>query len=339
MVEISNIGAFGDNGENGPKKIKQNISDKSSVNAFDEYRRYQQEKLREYENFADEQRQEFENFRNQAQEDFNNFRNAALERFQSFRDSVVGKTTSEPTSATPPEDASARDTLNDDYAEILSNPDNWKEYKLEEPIPSPLEGKPDKPPVYKPENSDSTIQDAKPLEQFDKPVSVEPTSIASPRPILTKPIVLSEPTEPAEPAEPQTVDRKGVTGTYTLTPGKNGKGFSLSTNMTVNFNGEAAKFFHLNPLKGNDIDYDDKTKLYSFRGISGRNRSIVQRKMTVAAQNVSMNNAIYNDLLTKQKSGTELTDAEKSFMDYHLSNIERYGLGVDEQGNLIDISE
>lgn len=351
MVEISNIGAFGDNGGNEPKKTKQNTTKQSSVNAFDEYRRHQQEmlrdykdfqqsKLREYENYVDDQHREFENFRNQAQEDFNNFRNEAHERFQSFRDSVMGKkTTPEPTSALTPEQ-SARNRANEEYIEILGNSDNWKEYEAQKPIPSPLEGKPDTAPIYKPDlDGADDIQGTEPLGQFEESTAVEPTSIAKPKPVLTKPIVLTEPTEPAKPVEPQHVDRKGVTGTYTLTPGKNGKGFSLSTNMTVSFNGEAAKFFHWNPLQGNDINYDDKTKLYSFRGISGKNRSIVQRKMTMAAQNVSMNNAIYNDLLTKQKSGTELTDAEKSFIDYHLSNIKRYGLGVDAQGNLIDISK
>ena len=61
--------------------------------------------------------------------------------------------------------------------------------------------------------------------------------------------------------------------------------------------------------------------------------------MMNTAQRVSIDNAVYNDLLAKQKNGTELSDAEQSFIQSHLQNLERYGLGVDEEGNLIDKSE
>ena len=60
--------------------------------------------------------------------------------------------------------------------------------------------------------------------------------------------------------------------------------------------------------------------------------------MDFTSQKISINNAIYNDLLTKQKSGTELTDAENLFIKSHLKDLQKFGIGVDNSGNLINIS-
>lgn len=133
------------------------------------------------------------------------------------------------------------------------------------------------------------------------------------------------------------VSRQGVSGSYSLTAGKDGEGFNLVTDMKVSGNGEASKFFRLNGEQGNGLYFNENTKRYSFRGIEHHRLSFLESRMDFISQKVSVNNAIYNDLLNKQKAGTELTDAEKSFIDAHLKNIEQYGLGIDSNGNLINI--
>lgn len=133
------------------------------------------------------------------------------------------------------------------------------------------------------------------------------------------------------------VSRQGVSGSYSLTAGEDGKGFNLKINMKVSGNGEASRFFTISKDKGNEVYFNEKTQLYSFRGIAHHRLSFLQSRMDFISQNISVNNAIYNDLLNKQKAGTELTDAEKSFIEAHLKNVEQYGLGIDGNGNLINI--
>ena len=135
------------------------------------------------------------------------------------------------------------------------------------------------------------------------------------------------------------VSRQGVSGSYSLTAGEDGNGFNLTTNMKVSGNGEASKFFRMSNDKGNEVYFNEKTQLYSFRGIEYSDINSLQASMDFISQTLSVNNTIYNDLLNKQKAGTELTDAEKSFIDSHLKNVEQYGLGIDSNGNLININE
>lgn len=138
---------------------------------------------------------------------------------------------------------------------------------------------------------------------------------------------------------PQKVERYGVKGTYILTDGENGNGYRLQTDMTVSGFGEAAKFFRMNDNKGNGVYFDNDTQLYSFRGIERSSLSSLEKIMQTISQKLSINNAIYNDLLSKEKSGVELTNAEKTFMKSHIENIENYRLGLDNNGNLINISD
>ena len=60
--------------------------------------------------------------------------------------------------------------------------------------------------------------------------------------------------------------------------------------------------------------------------------------MNFISKRIYINNEIYNDLLTKKKSETELNDAENLFIKSHLKNLQKLGLGVDSSGNLINIS-
>lgn len=136
-----------------------------------------------------------------------------------------------------------------------------------------------------------------------------------------------------------TIRREGVSGKYIITESDNEHGFDAKSNFKVGMNHEANKFFG----KASTIAMDKKDQItrnedgsYSFRGIKSKSLNILQQKITMTSQKISGNNAIYNDLLSKQQSGTELTGPEKNFMNAHLQNIAKYGLGVDANGNLID---
>ncbi len=135
------------------------------------------------------------------------------------------------------------------------------------------------------------------------------------------------------------ISRQGISGKYIITESKNELGFDARSNFRFGMNHEANKFFG----KASLIAMDKKDQItrgadgsYSFRGINAKTHRQFQQKLITISQKISGNNAIYNDLLSKQKSGIELTEPEQNFIKYHLQNLEKYGLGVDANGNLID---
>ena len=204
-------------------------------------------------------------------------------------------------------------SANEEYAEKLAEP--WQEYEVHEGVNPPLMKKPKTPPVYKPDASGDVRETE--LDNDNVKPDVQKTV---PDLKMVK------------------ISRQGVSGSYSLTAGENGKGFNLITDMKVTGFGEASKFFRINDNKGNGLYFDEKTKRYSFRGIEHPRLSFLHSRMDFTSQKISINNAIYNDLLTKQKSGTELTDAENLFIKSHLKDLQKFGLGVDNSGNLINIS-
>lgn len=204
-------------------------------------------------------------------------------------------------------------SANEKYAEKLAQP--WLEYEAHEGEKPPLMNKPKTPPVYKPDASGDVRETE--LDNDNVKPDIQKTV---PDIKMVK------------------ISRQGVSGAYSLTAGENGKGFSLITDMKVTGFGEASKFFRINDNKGNGLYFDEKTKRYSFRGIEHPRLDYLQSRMDFTSQRISINNAIYNDLLTKKKSGTELSDAENLFIKSHLKNLQKLGLGVDSSGNLINIS-
>lgn len=136
--------------------------------------------------------------------------------------------------------------------------------------------------------------------------------------------------------QPRTIETEGVKGTYILTEGENGKGFSLKQNMSVSLiNSEVKQFF----LPNNREITQSEDGTYEYRGIKSKNFSALQNRIMLTAQRTAMNNAVYQDLLQRQKSGVELTDAEKSFMNQYKGSLASYGLGVDDNGKLFDLKE
>ena len=109
--------------------------------------------------------------------------------------------------------------------------------------------------------------------------------------------------------------------------------------MNVFGGGEASKFFKPGGFFDDKIKYDEGTKQYSFRGIKANSRFMLQMTMQNVSTNLSIHNAIYNDLMSKKSSGLELTKPEQNFVEYYLKNLEHYGLGVDANGNIIDKTE
>lgn len=309
---VTNIGSFGGNGSNGQKKFVKNETSETCTSTFDEYRNFQQEKLKEYENFRNDKLQELENFRNEAMERLSSFGQSAI---TGGENKTAGK--ENPLNNTP-----------DAMEEALDS--EWSEYKTQPGIQFYSKPKPQTAPVYTPESSpvknENTDTEANGVDKTNQAAVKDKPSIKTPQQEKSK-IPFS------------VVERGGVSGKYKITAGSNGSGFSLSTNMSVTGGGEASEFFRLNGESGNEMKYDEDSKRYSFRGIQSHNQNFLQSRMTMAAQSVSINNAIYNDLLNKKNNGTELTEAEQNFIKYHIENLERYGLGVDENGNLINKSE
>ena len=139
--------------------------------------------------------------------------------------------------------------------------------------------------------------------------------------------------------ETREISSDKVKGSYTLAPSDNGDGYRLDkSSLILNNKGEASSFFEMTNKDGNNI-YQLSNGLYEFRGIQSSGMSSLQSLMDSASQELSINNAIYNDLSDKQNSGVELADYEKAFMSKHLEDLNNYGLALDKNGNIINIAK
>ena len=132
----------------------------------------------------------------------------------------------------------------------------------------------------------------------------------------------------------------GVSIKYDIQPGKDGKGFNFKSEGSVSFrNSEVYKFFS----GASSVTSDDKHKIqrdndgnYTYRGMKAKSQNMLQQKINSVSSRISVNHAVYKDLAARKNAGEELTQAEQDFMKSHLKSIDRYMLGVDENGNLID---
>ena len=139
--------------------------------------------------------------------------------------------------------------------------------------------------------------------------------------------------------ETREISSDKVKGSYTLAPSDNGDGYRLDkSSLILNNKGEASSFFEMTNKNGNNI-YQLSNGLYEFRGLQASGMSSLQSRMDSASQDLSLNNAIYNDLSNKQASGVELADYEKAFMSKHLEDLNNYGLALDKNGNIINIAK
>lgn len=314
MSEVSNVGSTGGNGITGPKRKQTSKKKEPQVNAFDSYKKFKQEAEAKFKNFQDDANASYEKFRKTAIENYNNL----LE-----------------------ETGADSDSANEDYAKALADPDNWHTYEAHEGEQPPIMNKPKTPPVYNPENEEggqylqAQIHEP-PIMNKPKTAPVyQPEAADTPKPEQADVPKENKP----EPVTPKPlgnkVSRQGVSGSYTISEGKNGNGFALQNDMQVRMLGEARKFFSpgFGEIKRDEDGY------YNYRGIKSKNYNVITNRIQSASIEVSANNAIYNDLLSKKNSGKELTKAEQNFMDYHLKNLALHNLTVDKEGNLIDNSE
>lgn len=350
MVKVSGSGGYYDNGRNSSAPQDTQKTKKNSQSTFVTYQEFKKQAEAEYQAYKDSTYAEYEKYKNDAEEEYNKFKSAVEMSQKGFED-TDGTPVENPLVTGPPEGTDP------EYDRLVKGEGVYQYTKSE--IVQRQTGLPIEkiPHLEKDENGnlvnnyyDSAGKLIKSVpHNASNPTTPENEADISPGADV-KPAVPVTPQ--AEPTVPQTkpqeeeavreytqVSRKGVTGKYSITPGKDGTGFSLATKMNVSMNGEARKFFTHNNTPGNEVMYDDKTQLYSFRGIESSRQSFLQSRMNMASQNVSINNAIYNDLIEKQKNGTELNDAEKSFIKYHLENLQKYNLGIDGNGNIIDKSK
>lgn len=321
---------------------------KMQEDAIAKYNKMKEETNANYESFRQQANADYESFRQQANADYENFVNQAHEEYENFANPDNEKN--------PVQDERA--AANARYVEEMRKP--WKEYKMAEPIPIPeLE---DNHPIII--NPDAERSEAKPV-QFTPNVKV--TGIRDPftldemlppgetpeeMPIDSIDGVKVQPDDESgesqhthaednrQQVSKQVIQRDGIIGTYSIVPGKNGSGFSLQQKISVSLikNEEYNKYFKTNLFGENKIEPNEQG-YYEYRGVKSDNYKIFSSILRMRGQQTIINNAIYNDLTSKQKSGAELTDAEKNFMQYHLKNLESMGLGRDSNGKLYDLSE
>ena len=133
------------------------------------------------------------------------------------------------------------------------------------------------------------------------------------------------------------IQNENVVGNYSIVPDGQG-GYKLETNISLFGGGEAKEFFKTMSI-GLQDKVEENNGTYSFRGVSSNSRQGLEQVLRNISNTVSLDNAIYKDLLSKQQSGVELSDVEKKFMEDHLESLKQYNLGVDAQGNLIDTTQ
>ena len=136
--------------------------------------------------------------------------------------------------------------------------------------------------------------------------------------------------------EQHKINANGVTGSYSLTDGDDGKGFSLITDMSVSIlsNKDLRNLFS---PKGGMLGFEKTDDgQYTYRGLKAKNPNILNQKLQGMAQQVAIRQAVYNDLMAKQETGVELSSAEQNFANHYLKLLDRLGLQQDENGNLIE---
>jgi len=138
------------------------------------------------------------------------------------------------------------------------------------------------------------------------------------------------------PVNQRQVNTKGVTGSYSITESENGSGFSLKSDISVSMLSRKDLTTLFSPKNG--LLGFDKTEegQYTFRGLKSSNPNILNMMLQNMAQQVAINQAIYNDLHSKQESGQELTSAEQNFVKQYFSMLDNLGIKQDENGNLIE---
>lgn len=318
---------------------------KMQEDAIAKYNKMKEETNANYESFRQQANADYESFRQQANADYENFVNQAHEEYENFANPDNEKN--------PVQDERA--AANARYVEEMRKP--WKEYKMAEPIPIPeLE---DNHPIIINPDAEGYEDKSGGSQLIEAEEPVIPKAITGP-PRGTNPeydkMVLGENTvDDSTPAEstPKKVDNPqqkiqkqiiqrddGIVGVYAITPDESGSGFRVIQQMSVSVikNKDYNKYFKVSLMGENNIEPDEQG-YYNYRGIKSDNYNVFSRMLLLQGQKTLINNAIYDDLVSKQKSGTELTDAEKNFMQFHLQNLESMGLGRDANGKMYDLTE
>lgn len=158
-------------------------------------------------------------------------------------------------------------------------------------------------------------------------------SIPVPSPESTPAAASKSPTAPATSPDAQFNKLKTPTinGKYQIIAEDNKEGFRLATEIETIGQPEAKKFFQQRPL------YTAKTNEWSIRGVLGEDALEVQNKADRVATGLSINTAIYSDLVAKQKAGTPLSEAEKKFVQSHIAELKKYGLQLNDKNEIIEI--
>ena len=133
----------------------------------------------------------------------------------------------------------------------------------------------------------------------------------------------------------RSINNGNAVGNYSIVSDGHG-GYKVDAHIYSFDGGDAKAFFKTLTISGRDYAEEGPGGMYSFRGVSSNSRQGLERALRNISNQVSMNNAVYKDLLTRQQNGDELSAEEKKFMQDHVKNLEQYNLGVDAQGNLID---
>lgn len=117
--------------------------------------------------------------------------------------------------------------------------------------------------------------------------------------------------------------KKGVNLKYTIEGDESEKGYSL----TYEGKAKADKDIYKSMLK--TITREDDGSYSAANGhIHGQDYSTIRGRVEAAAKSVTIEHEIYKDV---QNSGTQLTEAEKSFIKTHEANMDKLGLQNEQQ--------
>ncbi len=135
--------------------------------------------------------------------------------------------------------------------------------------------------------------------------------------------------------EPRRVEMRGVAGTYSITGSEDGKSFSVNSRMYASSGHPAQSFFDASFVGKNKMTRTDDGS-YTFRGMKSQSANVLRNLAMERGRTISVNTAIYRDLMTKKDGGTELTKPEQQFVESYLNSLEQYQLGIDDEYNLVD---
>lgn len=138
------------------------------------------------------------------------------------------------------------------------------------------------------------------------------------------------------------ISGKGFNGSYSITD-TDDSGYKIVHNMNIFYGNQTVKvfnkgFFDKYGTPTQTVTQPDKSGYYTFRGIKARTYAALRFEVDTNSKEIAAHTAIYKDLQGRKSNGEKLTVGEEKFMSDYIKELQKFGLQMNNKGELEDIS-